>query len=107
MTEQALVERAGRDENGSGSSTRSHPFFRFVAFFAGVAALAALVFVVAPGLPRLLGIETQAQFIKDSGIRAGAWFYTEVDEIPMIESVVRSAMKDKGQARGDAIADVK
>ena len=80
---------------------------RLAAFFAAGAALAALVFVVAPALPRLLGIETQAQFIKDSGIRAGAWFYTEVDEIPMIELVVRSAMKDKGQARGDAIADVK
>jgi hypothetical protein len=107
MTGPAPFERADGDEDGSGSLTRSHSLFRFAAFFAGVAGLAALVLVVAPALPRLLGIETQAQFIKDSGIRAGAWFYTEVDEIPMIESVVRSAMKDKGRARGDAIADVK
>lgn len=107
MTEHVLVDRAGRDEDGSGSSTRSPVFRRLTAFFAASAAFAALVLVVLPALPRLLAMEAKTQFIKDSGIRAGAWFYTEVDQIPAIESLIRDAMRTDGRAPADASAGVK
>lgn len=107
MTEHVLVDRADRDGDGSGSSTRPHVLIRSVTFFATSAALAALVLVVLPALPRLLAMEAKTQFIQDSGIRAGAWFYTEVEQMPELESLVRDAVRDAGRTRGDAVAGVK
>ena len=61
--------------------------------------LAALVLLVviaaalARALPPLLSLEAELRLIKDRNIAAGALYYTEVEQLPMLESLVGAALR--------------
>jgi len=81
------------EKGGGGQFGRFHPLLRAGFCLLGFALVGALAFGVAPTLPRFLHIDDEIQTIKESGIRAGAIFYSEVEQIPAIESLVRGAAR--------------
>jgi hypothetical protein len=90
-----MTAMADRHDTLVGGSPPAPPglFWRWAALLAAFALLAVLVTVVAPGLPRYIGIERDIDLIKDKEIRAGAYYYTEVDQVPAIEAQVQAAMR--------------
>jgi hypothetical protein len=50
-----------------------------------------VISVLLPELQRIPTVGTGAQIIRDSGIEAGAWYYTDVAKVPDAESFIRGS----------------
>lgn len=66
-------------------------FHRWFTFFLGLGLIALVIFVLLPELQRIPTVGTGAQIIIDSGIEAGAFYYTDVAKVPEAESFIRGA----------------
>ncbi|MBS3917066.1 MAG: hypothetical protein KGZ31_05180 [Sulfuritalea sp.] len=86
-----------------GGPARRGPAARLLGLVLGFGALAALALVVAPNLARALDIEEGHAFLVDSGIEAGAFYYTQVERVALSESYVRSAQRTAVAARAAAL----
>jgi len=51
------------------------------------------IFVLAPWMQKIPAVGTLSRYIKDSGIDAGALYYTEVDEVGESDLAVRNTFR--------------
>ena len=51
------------------------------------------MFVVAPALKRIPAVATLTSFVRESGIPAGAYYYTDVEEVNQAEQVMRDTFR--------------
>jgi hypothetical protein len=66
-------------------------FHRWLTFFLGLGLIALVILVLLPELQRIPTVGTGAQIIIDSGIEAGAFYYTDVAKVPEAEAFIRGA----------------
>jgi hypothetical protein len=67
------------------------PFYRWFSFFLGLGLIGLVIFGLLPELQRIPAVGPGAQIIIDSGIEAGAFYYTDVAKVPEAESFIRGA----------------
>ena len=83
-----------RTTHGGGSEPRSRPsrIGGWVGLFLGLASIWAFIFHLAPWLEGFEPIGKVCEAVRESGIEAGAYYYTDVEECAHAERFLRNSL---------------
>ncbi len=80
------------DRKAGGHGAPPAPLRKWASFLLGALLLLGFLFAIAQSVERIPWVRPLAEFILDSGIDAGALFYTEVEETGDAEMFMRNSI---------------
>jgi hypothetical protein len=87
-----ITDSAGLIQTSSGGGKFPALLLRWAALFLGVALILGFVFGLAPWLQTFELISPLTDYVRESGIEAGALYYTEVEEVGDALVNIRSSL---------------
>ncbi len=83
----------GRSEVSEGEASRPQLLKNWLRFVCSVLLIILFMFFLAPWLQKVPSIRTLSRYIEESGIDAGAVYYTEVEEVGDADLAVRNTFR--------------